>query len=85
MMFNETGNSYDEFCAKIISKQIAFVSVELAAKTFLRSITDERINFLGQLSSLGMMQYINKKGVYVNARSFNFRRFSLRHMYISQM
>ncbi len=53
LMFNETVLPENDFCAKILNEQIAFVSVELASASFMRSITDERTNFLGQLSSLG--------------------------------
>ena len=54
ILYNETSTS-DEmaFCEKIVREQLAFVSVELASKTFLRSVTNQRIKFLGQLSSLG--------------------------------
>ncbi len=53
-LYNETLTQDDmEFCEKIVKEQLSFVSVELASKTFLRSVTNQRINFLGQLSSLG--------------------------------
>ncbi len=55
-MFNETFDPEIDnvtLCSKLIKEQISFVSVELASKTFMRSITDQQINFLGQLSSLG--------------------------------
>ncbi len=54
MLYNETMPEDIEFCSKIVREQLSFVSVELASNTFMKSITSQRINFLGQLSSLGI-------------------------------
>ncbi len=57
LLYNETFDAEEDYfnhCRKLLKEQISIVSVELASKTFLRSITDKRISFLGQLSSLGI-------------------------------
>ncbi len=69
MMYNETLMFDDvnlDLCSRIVTEQLAFVSVELASKTLTRSISNQRINFLGQLSSLGTI-FVNKKTKAYNA------------------
>ncbi len=40
-------------CRKMVTKDIALVSVEIASKSMMRSVRDRRINIMGQIASLG--------------------------------
>lgn len=46
-------NKFNDFCQKMISKNVATVKIEMATKSITRSVKDKRFSVSGQLSSLG--------------------------------
>ncbi len=42
-----------DFCNKFMMENLALVKVEMASKSLLRSVKDQRFNFVAKVSSLG--------------------------------